>query len=84
MMEIPPHARAEIDQAHAQAQQSLRLYIEQAKRFIDEHGFTDAPFFVAKWHVRTTAALGDDQIDALSGALGLALVELVRRERESP
>jgi hypothetical protein len=79
-MDLTPDARARVDRAHAAAQGALWAFVEQARSAIAEHGPTDAPFYVAEHHIALTALFGPDQITALAGSLGLALVELASRE----
>lgn len=78
MPEFTAQQQAEIDQVHAAAMDEHRSNVAEARKLVEQYGPAMAPYFLAEQAIRDTA--GPIQVEALAGALGLALVELARRE----
>ena len=76
MSHVPPGALAEIDQAFASARSEVADWSSDARRFLDRYGPVYGPGLLAESLIAGTR--GD--VDALAGALAIALVELARRE----
>jgi hypothetical protein len=74
--EITPDMIARIDQQYEQAKAGLMEAVADARLALEEHGPAKAAALVSVMHVELTD--GDPHL--LGGMVGLALVELARRE----
>lgn len=77
-MEIPSDLVHEVDQCYAAARDELKDMIDEVRPLLA----TDGPASTAAWY-SAELRMGGWSEDALAGLVGLAIVELARREDQS-